>query len=57
VGSALLSILPHLALGGSLPIARLSLLLVIVLFAGLLAGAWAVRSTLRAPLLAALRKE
>ncbi len=57
IGAALLSVLPHLALGGSLPIAHLAMLLAVVLLAGLIAGFLAVRSTLRAPLLAALRKE
>ena len=57
VGTAFLSVLPHLALGGSLPVTRLAILLGVVLLAGLLAGFLAVRSTLKAPLLAALRKE
>jgi ABC-type lipoprotein release transport system permease subunit len=57
VGTAVLSVLPHLALGASIPWARLALLLGVVAVAGLLAGAFAVRSTLRAPLLPALRKE
>lgn len=57
IGTALLSVLPHLALGGSLPITRLTILLAVVLLAGLIAGYLAIRSTLRAPLLAALRKE
>jgi len=57
VGTAVLSVLPHLALGASIPWARLALLLGVVAAAGLLAGAFAVRSTLRAPLLPALRKE
>ena len=57
IGAAVLSVLPHLALGASIPWARLALLLGLVAAAGVLAGALAVRSTLRAPLLPALRKE
>ncbi|MFL5341895.1 MAG: FtsX-like permease family protein [Gemmataceae bacterium] len=57
VGAALLSVLPHVASGGAVPWARLILLLALVVVAGLSAGLWAVRATLRAPLLPALRKE
>jgi ABC-type lipoprotein release transport system permease subunit len=57
VGAALLSVLPHLAAGNSVPWLRLVVLLVLVVLAGLVAGLWAVRATLRAPLLPALRKE
>jgi ABC-type antimicrobial peptide transport system permease subunit len=57
VSAAALSVLPHLALGGSVPWGRLALLLGTVTVAGLLAGAGAVRTAVRAPLLAALRKE
>jgi hypothetical protein len=57
VGAAVLSVLPHLALGGSIPWLRLTVLLGVVVIAGMLAGLGAVATTLRAPLLAALRKE
>src|SRR5262249_35373665 len=57
VGAAVLSVLPHLAAGNSVPWLRLLALLALVLVAGFAAGLWAVRQTLRAPLLPALRKE
>jgi ABC-type lipoprotein release transport system permease subunit len=56
-GAALLSVAPHLASGADVPWLQLAGLLVLVMSAGLLAGLLAVRATLRAPLLAALRKE
>jgi hypothetical protein len=55
--AALLSVAPHLAAGPGLPWLALAGLLLLVLLAGLLAGSFAVRATLRAPLLLALRKE
>jgi ABC-type antimicrobial peptide transport system permease subunit len=57
VGTALLSVLPHVASGGSVPWLRLALLLGLVLASGLSAGLMAVRATLKAPLLPALKKE
>jgi len=57
VGSALLSVLPHVVSGGSIPWLRLVALLGLVMIAGLSAGLLAIVSTLRAPLLPALRKE
>jgi hypothetical protein len=56
--SALVAIAPHLAAGGAtIPFDTLALTLALVLCVGLLAGLWAVRATLRAPLLPALRGE
>jgi putative ABC transport system permease protein len=56
--AAVLSVLPHLATtGGTLPWRDLLLLLGVVLLVGLGAGAAAVWSTLRAPLVMALRRE
>lgn len=56
--SALLAVAPHLALGnGSIPLGRLGALLVGALAVGLAALAAAVATTLRAPLLQALRGE
>jgi ABC-type antimicrobial peptide transport system permease subunit len=56
--AALLSVSPHLFAGeGQLPIVRLLGLLFLVLLVGLVAGALAVRATLRAPLIPALRRE
>jgi hypothetical protein len=57
VFAALASVLPHLSAGGSLPWLRLVGLLSLVVATGLLGGLLAVRATLRAPLLPALRKE
>ncbi len=56
VASALLAVAPHLA-AGAMPWLRLVGLLALVLLVGLAAGAAAVMSTLRAPLLPALRRE
>jgi ABC-type lipoprotein release transport system permease subunit len=56
VAAALLAVAPHLA-GGALLWLRLLGLLGLVLLVGLAAGAAAVLSTLRAPLLPALRRE
>ncbi len=56
--AALVALLPHLAFGrASIPWVALAGTLVAVLAAGLLAGLAAVRLTLTAPLLAALREE
>jgi ABC-type lipoprotein release transport system permease subunit len=56
--AALLSVTPHLIGGsGEVPILRLLGLLAVVLIVGLAAGAAAITATLRAPLLAALRRE
>ena len=58
VGSAAAAVAPHLLTGeGSVPWARLGLLLGLVLIVGFAAGGSAVRSTVRAPLVPALRKE
>jgi ABC-type antimicrobial peptide transport system permease subunit len=58
VGAALVSVAPHVWHGeGSVPWARLAGLLALVLAAGLLSGGLAVRATLRAPLVPALRRE
>ncbi len=58
VVSALVAVAPHvLTGGGAVPWARLAALLAAVLFVGLVAEAGAVRSTLHAPLLDALRRE
>jgi ABC-type lipoprotein release transport system permease subunit len=57
-GAALLSVAPHVAAGGGqLPWARLILVLILVLVVGLSAAAVATATALRAPLLAALRRE
>lgn len=56
--AALLAVAPHLwGSGGSLPWLHLLLLLPLVIAVGLAAGAAAVRATLNAPLVPALRKE
>ncbi len=58
VGSAALAVAPHVLTGeGAVPWARLAFLLGVVLAVGLAAGGAAVRSTLRAPLVPALRRE
>jgi putative ABC transport system permease protein len=54
--SALAAVAPHLA-AGSVPWVHLLLLLALVLAVGLLAGAVATATTLRAPLVPALRRE
>jgi ABC-type antimicrobial peptide transport system permease subunit len=56
VASALLAVAPHLAAGGFLWLQLLGLL-ALVLIVGLAAGVAAMMSTLRAPLLPALRRE
>jgi hypothetical protein len=56
--AALGAVFPHLLAGtGEVPLLRLLGLLALVLLVGLAAGAAAVASTLRAPLLPALRRE
>jgi len=56
--TAFLAVAPHLLAGsGEVPLLRLLGLLVLVLMIGLTAGAAAVAATVRAPLLAALRRE
>jgi ABC-type lipoprotein release transport system permease subunit len=56
--AALLAVAPHLAGAGAHVLwLRISLLLVLVLATGLIAGGLAVYTTLRAPLLPALRRE
>lgn len=56
--AALLSVAPRLVeTGGNVPVLRLLVLLAVVLVVGLAAGAAAVVTTLRAPLLPALRRE
>jgi ABC-type antimicrobial peptide transport system permease subunit len=56
--AALLSVAPHLVSGqGQVPVVRLLGLLLLVLVVGLASGALAVRATLRAPLIPALRRE
>jgi hypothetical protein len=58
VGAALLAVAPQLLSGaGAVPVPRLAGLLALVLVTGLAAGGLAVRATLRAPLVPALRKE
>jgi ABC-type antimicrobial peptide transport system permease subunit len=58
VAAALLAVAPHVyGSGADVPWLRLLGLLSLVLIVGLLAGAAAMRSTLRAPLLPALRRE
>jgi putative ABC transport system permease protein len=58
VGAALLSVAPHLLGGaGQVPWARLVALLALVLLVGFGAGTAAAASTLRAPLVPALRRE
>jgi ABC-type antimicrobial peptide transport system permease subunit len=57
-GTALVAVSPHVIEGtGQVPILRLLMLLALVLAVGLAAGAAAVASTLRAPLVPALRRE
>ena len=56
--SAVLAVAPHVVgSGGEVPWLRLSLMLALVLLIGLAAGAVAVATTLRAPLIPALRRE
>lgn len=56
--SALLTTLPHMFVGGaSIPFRDLTLLLAVVLVVGCLSSLASVRTTLRAPILAALRAE
>jgi ABC-type antimicrobial peptide transport system permease subunit len=56
--AALLAVLPHMFLGGaSVPLRDLAVMLVVVLAVGAASSLFAVRATLQAPLLAALRGE
>jgi hypothetical protein len=56
--AALVTVLPHMILGGArVPLATLLAMLGIVLVVGVVTGLVAVRATLRAPLVAALRGE
>ena len=56
--AALVTVLPHMLFGGaSVPLAELTLTLGAVLLIGIATGLVAVRATLRAPLVAALRGE
>jgi hypothetical protein len=56
--AALITVLPHmLASGARVPLADLAVMLGVVLVVGVLVGLIAVRATLRAPLVAALRGE
>lgn len=56
--AALLAVLPHMFLGGaSLPWTDLGIMVAAILVIGCLVGLFAVRATLRAPLLMALRGE
>jgi ABC-type antimicrobial peptide transport system permease subunit len=53
-----LAVLPQLAgRGAAVPWQSLTLMLLVILLAGVAAGAWATRLTLRVPVLAALREE
>jgi putative ABC transport system permease protein len=56
--ASLLAVLPQMLLGGArVPLADLAAMLFVVILAGIAAGFIAVRATLRAPLVAALRGE
>jgi ABC-type antimicrobial peptide transport system permease subunit len=56
--AALITILPHMLAGGvRVPLSELALMLSVVVVVGVLVGLIAVRATLRAPLVAALRGE
>jgi len=55
--SALISVSPHLAMGGGLPVFEIAATVGILLLAGLLTGLPAMRRTLRTPILTALRHE
>jgi putative ABC transport system permease protein len=57
VGAAIISVLPHLALGGQLPWSGIVLLIVLVAIVGVCVVALATRNAVRIPLLSALRKE
>ena len=57
-GAAFVSVAPHVLEGqGRIPWLRLLAVLVVVLVVGLAAGSLAMRATLRAPLVPALRRE
>jgi uncharacterized repeat protein (TIGR01451 family) len=56
IASALVTVLPHMLVGGAaLPVGMLAIMLGVVPVVGLLSGLLAVRATLRAPLIPALR--
>jgi hypothetical protein len=56
--AALVAVLPHMLMGGaSIPLGELALMLTLIFLTGLLAGLLAIRATLKAPLVAALRGE
>jgi hypothetical protein len=56
--SALVAVLPHTVWGGaSVPLCDLTVMLAIVLVVGVCSSLASVRSTLQAPLIAALREE
>ena len=55
--AALISVSPHLAMGGGLPAVEIAVPMAILLLAGLLTGLPAMRRTLRTPVLTALRHE
>jgi putative ABC transport system permease protein len=56
--AAVLAVVPHvLGAGGEVPWLHIAALLALVVLIGLAAGAWAMRATVRAPLLPALRRE
>jgi ABC-type antimicrobial peptide transport system permease subunit len=57
IAAALLSVAPHVAAGGSIPLVRLSVLLGLVLLSAFSAALVALRVTLRVPMLPALRRE
>ena len=56
-GAAIVSVLPNLALGGSLPWMNFLILLVAVLMAGVVVAGLATISVAQAPLIPALRKD
>lgn len=55
--AAVLAVLPHAAGGSTIPWVRLTILLALVVLVGLAAGVAAIASSLRAPLIPALRRE
>ena len=56
-GAAIVSVLPNLALGGSLPWMNFLILLIAVLMAGVVVAGLATISVAQAPLIPALRKD
>lgn len=56
--AAMFAVIPHMVFGkASVPLGELLLMLAVIALIGLITGILAIRSTLRAPLLPALRKE